>query len=415
MTGHIGRAVNLLTPKRRWAQFSLGTLLLLVTALCVALAVQVNRARAQREVADLIAKLGGKVVYDYQEAPGREPRWDAKVPGPEWLKSRIGDDYFRRITAVYGGKEPFSDETLKQLSRLHAVRHLNLMYSAISDERLRYIGRIRSLVSLALHGTNIGDEGVSHLSGLSRLRYLGLSGTHVGDAGLKHLSGLSGLEILELDETQVTDVGVAVLRTLPRLKSLYVEATAVSEPIPGTEVEPPWPCPTLPFVVNSVPKFLDGTEYAVWAKDAFAAIRRAVRSRMGGAERIASFRIVDFSIEVRTAATRPRLKASGHLFWFSEGAPQQPEAVNEWVLLGSDRVTIRGDFSDADLLAICELTQRVADPGSKTVMSISRRDEGDVEVETGVVRGPLDGEGNHLILKKIDGQWQVESITSWVS
>ena len=48
-------------PRRRWFQYSLRTLLVLVTVLCVWLGVTVNRARKQREAVAAIQELGGTV------------------------------------------------------------------------------------------------------------------------------------------------------------------------------------------------------------------------------------------------------------------------------------------------------------------------------------------------------------------
>src|SRR5258708_9914822 len=45
--------VAMLTPKRRWAQFSLGTMLIVVIAVCVSLSVWVHRAQRQQDVESL--------------------------------------------------------------------------------------------------------------------------------------------------------------------------------------------------------------------------------------------------------------------------------------------------------------------------------------------------------------------------
>jgi len=80
-------------PRRRWFQFSLRTLLVLLTVLCVWLGVTVNRARKQREAVAAIEALGGYVRYEYQYGSGQEP------PGPKWLRELIGEEYF--VSVVY--------------------------------------------------------------------------------------------------------------------------------------------------------------------------------------------------------------------------------------------------------------------------------------------------------------------------
>jgi hypothetical protein len=50
MAKPLAKLVKRLTPKRRWAQFSLFTMFVVVTVLCVWLSVVVNRAHRLREV-----------------------------------------------------------------------------------------------------------------------------------------------------------------------------------------------------------------------------------------------------------------------------------------------------------------------------------------------------------------------------
>ena len=52
-------------PRRRWFQFSLRTLFVLLTVLCVLLAVTVERARKQWEAVAAIRELRGEVRYEY--------------------------------------------------------------------------------------------------------------------------------------------------------------------------------------------------------------------------------------------------------------------------------------------------------------------------------------------------------------
>ena len=59
----LARLLSMLKPKRRWAQFSLGTMFVVVTVLCVWLAVQVHRARELKSAVAAVEALGGKVVY----------------------------------------------------------------------------------------------------------------------------------------------------------------------------------------------------------------------------------------------------------------------------------------------------------------------------------------------------------------
>jgi len=161
----LAKLLSMLTLKRRWAQFSLATMLAVVTVLCVSLSVVVNRAHRQRDAAASIKALGGYVRYD-------EPDETASEAFPrEFLRRWLPRDYLDEVRAVN------------------------------------------------LDGTQVTDAGLAHVQGLSELGWLCLGDAHVTDAGLAHLERLTGLQVLYLDGTQVTDTGLAKLReALPRCK-----------------------------------------------------------------------------------------------------------------------------------------------------------------------------------------------------
>jgi hypothetical protein len=153
-------------PKRRWFQYSLGTLLVFVTVYaipCSWLAVKMRQAERQREATTAIEKLGGQVHWD-----DKAKRW------PAWLRRVLGDDFFS------------------------------------------------SVVDVNLSGSQVTDAGLEHLKGLSQLQTLWLDGTQVTDAGLAQLKGLSKLQWLGLNDTKVTDEGVKKLQqALPKCKILH--------------------------------------------------------------------------------------------------------------------------------------------------------------------------------------------------
>jgi len=155
------------------AQYSLATMLLVVTALCVWLSVQVNRAHRQRAAVAAIKNLGGLVGYDESALP-------------IWLQ-QLGGDAFVHVVDVNFYKCPVTDQDLACLVGLPYVRYLTLGDTAIGD------GAIQQFVRLPL-------------------RKLYLSDTKLTDTGAKQLENLRDLELVELFRTDVTEAGIIKLR-----------------------------------------------------------------------------------------------------------------------------------------------------------------------------------------------------------
>ena len=180
MAKPLAKLLSMLTPKRRWAQFSLATMLVVVTVLCVGLSLVVVPAERQRRAVVAIERQGGSVEYaePYHEEPDDEP----------FLRRWLPRDYF--------------DE----------VRLVKLDYTQATDVELAHLQGLTQLKVLFLMDTQVTDVGLAHLRGLTGLQVLDLRGTQVTDVGRAHLHGLTGLQVLLLDRTQVTEAGRAQLR-----------------------------------------------------------------------------------------------------------------------------------------------------------------------------------------------------------
>ena len=165
--------------KRRWFQFSLRTLLVVLTVLCLGpgsyVAYEQGKVRKQQGAVVAIESLGGYVFYD--ERPPRRSGLTRVI---------LGDDTFGNVNGV--DFNPLKTENRQ-----------------ITNADLRHLRSFPLLDHLALKNCRqITDGGLAELSGLPNLRYLYLNDTPVTDAGLVHLAGLGNLEELSLTHTQVT-------------------------------------------------------------------------------------------------------------------------------------------------------------------------------------------------------------------
>ena len=206
-------------PKLRWFQFSLQTLLVVVTLCaipCSWLAVKMRQARRQRDAADAIETLGGLVVWS-------EPS------GPVWLRSVLGDDLFRHVLHVSFVNTQVTDTDLKYLEHLDQLQDLTLNNTKITDAGLRHLEGMSQLKSLGLQGVQITDAGLQYLGGLSQLHWLYLTNSRITDAGLQHFAGLRQLETLGLNGTGITDDGLENLRGLSQLQVLDLRDTKVTD------------------------------------------------------------------------------------------------------------------------------------------------------------------------------------------
>jgi hypothetical protein len=175
-------------PKRRWFQFSLRTLLLVMLVACLGLApiaYEQHKAIRQQAAVAAIQKLGGRVEYD-RSLPSRSA----------WLRVLLGDDSYRNATG------------------------LDLSQTQVTDADLEYVRELPQLRWLAVSETMATDAGLAHLSGLTRLQNLNLGETQVTDAGLVHLHRLLQLRVLSVQRTPVTESGVTSLQGL--LPNLHV-------------------------------------------------------------------------------------------------------------------------------------------------------------------------------------------------
>jgi internalin A len=195
-------------PRRRWLQFSLRTLMVLMLVFGCAfgwLAYEIKQARDQRNTVKAFDELGGWVSC--------EPTSAGMIrTAVAWVGKLLGEDLSVDVCAVYLANNAVTDAELDHLRGLTQLRQLFLHSTQVTDAGLEHLRRLSKLELLALDGTQLTDAGVEHLGGLTQLQYLSVNSTHVTDAGLEHLRGLTQLQKLHLFSTHVTAAGVGELQ-----------------------------------------------------------------------------------------------------------------------------------------------------------------------------------------------------------
>jgi hypothetical protein len=230
-------------PKRRWLQFSLRGLLLLMVLIAVPLGWTMNKMRQQRDTVDGLLKMNYRVVY----------RFDYESPIVlHWLRQLLGEYAVRSVVTVIGGSQAtdaglvhlqslaqlqslnlhgtqITDAGLAQLLGLPRLTDLNVGETQVTDAGLVHLRALPQLTELDLSYTRVTDAGLVSLQGLAQLQSLNLHGTQVTDAGLVHLKGLTCLTNLRLAGAQVTDFGLVQLRGLTQLRSLNLDGTQTTD------------------------------------------------------------------------------------------------------------------------------------------------------------------------------------------
>jgi len=274
--------------KRRWFRFSLRTILVVITFLCIWLAVKFSAARRQHEAVKAILEVGGNVLYDYQRDTDGKFLHDTNgriieepdPPGPTWIRKLFGDDFIvnvvevgipdstdeklialsphlkqlpklrrlfvghsnkltdsgvkslenlTQINELYLGADPnLTGKSLFFLRQLRHLRTLEIFDSQIDNQSLSNLDGLDELERLEISSTRVADDGLPHLANLKKLKYLGLCGDAITDVGLKELQRHAGLIQLDLGETKVTDDGVPSLMSFANMLRLSLQQTNVT-------------------------------------------------------------------------------------------------------------------------------------------------------------------------------------------
>ena len=150
-------------PKRRWYQYSLRSLFVLMTLfalVCSWYAYEMQKAAKRRAAIAEIEKLGGEVqYYDPSDpaTPGKPPRWFS------WLRQLHGDEHLGNAVGVFFWNTQTTDAGLEHLKDLPKLSLLYLRSTQITNAGLEHLKSLKNLILLDIKGTQVTDEGVEKL------------------------------------------------------------------------------------------------------------------------------------------------------------------------------------------------------------------------------------------------------------
>ena len=224
--------------RRTRLQFGLGTLLLAVTLFGIWLGIAVNNANKQRRAVAAIEALNAKMQFDYERDANGQRVPNAQPPGSKWLRTLLGEDYFRKVVVVdfaWGypelrGRSKVNDESLRCVESLLNLEHIDLDHNhGVTDQGLVHLRNLKKLRVISLYHCNVTGTGATHLAGLPNLRNLAMSYTPLTHDGVVELGRLQQLESLSIAHTPIADDDLAALNSLTNLKLLWLGNTGLTD------------------------------------------------------------------------------------------------------------------------------------------------------------------------------------------
>ena len=193
-------------PRRRWYQFSLGSMLLLMTVFGVWFGMRMDRARRQARAVAVLRERGD-IVYEsafnhrsLRSLPKKKPSWR-----PKWLRAIVGDDFFDCVYAAYLYRSP-SDDDLEYLRDLPDLETLIIDFSQVTVRGLQHVRALRHLKELSLGHNNLTDADLVHLEPLQELRHLSIF-CSMSDEAFDSIAALESLETLDISRGPVSSTG----------------------------------------------------------------------------------------------------------------------------------------------------------------------------------------------------------------
>ncbi|GAB4155468.1 MAG: hypothetical protein Tsb009_32270 [Planctomycetaceae bacterium] len=132
---------------------------------------------------------------------------------------------------VVSQNRSFKDDSLKAVSRITSLEHLDLDSTGITDVGLKSLQTLKNLTSLQLSSTTITDKGLESLATLKNLEELKLYNAQISDAGIAKLKPLQKMRSIDLGYCKkITDTAIKTVASFPKLERLDLRSTNVGDP-----------------------------------------------------------------------------------------------------------------------------------------------------------------------------------------
>ncbi len=200
-------------------QFSIRSLLVLTVAIALPFswfAVEIQEVKREQKAAESIRDFGGSISW-------------SDPSEPIWLRSILGNDFFRSVDSVFLRHTNVTDAGLENLKWMNQVKFVNLNLTQVTDAGLENLKTLRHLELLYLGGTKLSDAGLRNVTKLNRLQFLSLDDTEVTSAGLQNLKSLDQLKQLSLMRTKVSDIGLENLKGTTQLQQLFLSGPQITD------------------------------------------------------------------------------------------------------------------------------------------------------------------------------------------
>jgi hypothetical protein len=163
-------------PKWRWFNFSLKTLLIVMTVIALWLGIYMKSFRDRRKAVDEVEQLEGAMGIRYL--------------GPDWLRKKVNDEkYFWDPAGVHFNRPLTVTELKSILPYLMSFQHLHdLTLHGLTNSTLPLLFPLANkLTYLDLSSCKLSDDAIVQLEQFPKLKTLRITNSDISSAGVEKL------------------------------------------------------------------------------------------------------------------------------------------------------------------------------------------------------------------------------------